>query len=283
MNIIKEIVLDSIEMLLFLGVFQAVYIEKKFIIQNKFKMGLFCILSVIVTYWSTFNINTVYHILFLSVFHILLLTFITKIRISSSAVIYFLFLTIILITEYFTLTIEMLTLNINSNQIISNSRYLSTFLVVSKTLQIFIVAMLFKFNLYFTKLKLFEEEGSLFSNLIFQVGFLGLFIFSVNIGSFDIKNIKIFNTIIFTIYFLFLLISFKDLKEKEKIININSNYKIQEYQIKNMEEIINIIRKEKHDFANHINVIRGLCLLNKPNTVERINDYVIKISETLHS
>jgi two-component system sensor histidine kinase AgrC len=283
MDVIKEIALDSIEALLFLGVFQALYNEKKFIIQNKYKVGLFCILSVFATYWSTFNVNKVYHILFLSVFHILLFAFITQIKISSSAVIYFLFLTIILITENFTLTIEMLMFNIHSNQIISNPSYLWVFLIVSKALQIFIVAMLFKFNLYFTKLKLFEKEGSLFSNLIFQVGFLGLFIFSINISVLDIKNIKVYNIVIFIIYFVFLLISFKDLREKERIISINNNYKVQEYQIKNMEEIINIIRKEKHDFANHINVIRGLCLLNKPNTVERINDYVIKISDTLHS
>lgn len=283
MDIIKEIVLDTIEALLFLGVFEVLYNEKKFIIQNKAKTGLFCILNVFVNYWSTFYINTIYHTLFLSVFYILLLTFITQIRIFASVVIYFLFLTIILITENFTLTIEMFMFNVNSNQIISNPRYLWIFIIVCKALQIFIVAMLFKFNLYFTKLKLFEKEGSLFSNLILQVGVLGLFIFNINFGVFDIKNIKMYNIIIFIIYFLFLLIAFKDLREKERIININNNYKVQEFQIKNMEEIINIIRKEKHDFANHINVIRGLCLLNKPNTVERINDYVIKISDTIHS
>ena len=50
-----------------------------------------------------------------------------------------------------------------------------------------------------------------------------------------------------------------------------------------MEEIIKIIRQEKHDFANHINVIQGLCLLNKPDTVEKIDSYVRKISGTIHA
>jgi sensor histidine kinase regulating citrate/malate metabolism len=50
-----------------------------------------------------------------------------------------------------------------------------------------------------------------------------------------------------------------------------------------MEEIISIIRQEKHDFANHINVIQGLCLLNKSNTVERINTYLLKVSNTMNS
>jgi Signal transduction histidine kinase regulating citrate/malate metabolism len=283
MDVIKELVLDSIEALLFLGVFQVLYNEKKFIIQNKLKTSLFCILYIFVTYWSTFHINIIYHTLFLSVFYILLFAFITKVKLFASVVIYFLFLTIILITENFTLIIEMFLFSVSSDKIISVPRYLWIFLIVSKLLQIFIVAMLFKFNLYFSKYKLFKKEGSLFSNLILQLGVLGLFIFCINFYIFDIENIKIYNIVIFIIYFVFLLISFKDLREKEKIININNNYKVQEFQIKNMEEIINIIRKEKHDFANHINVIRGLCLLNKPNTVERINDYVIKISDTIHS
>jgi len=50
-----------------------------------------------------------------------------------------------------------------------------------------------------------------------------------------------------------------------------------------MEEIIGIIRQEKHDYANHINVIQGLCTLNKPNTVERIKEYVLKISNSIHA
>lgn len=283
MDVIKEILLDTIEALLFLGVFQILCGKKGFIAHNKVKTGLFCTLLIVANYWSTFHINMIYHTLFLSAFYILLLTLITRIKIFASVVIYFLFFTIIVITENLTITIEMFIFSVNSNKVISDPTYSWIFLVFSKLFQVFIIAMLFKFNFYLTKLRLFAKEGYLFSNLILQVGVLGLFIFSINLSIFDINNIKMYNIAILVIYFLFLLISFKDLKEKEKIININNNYKVQEYQIRNMEEIINIIRKEKHDFANHINVIRGLCLLNKPNTVERINDYVIKISDTIHS
>jgi sensor histidine kinase regulating citrate/malate metabolism len=100
---------------------------------------------------------------------------------------------------------------------------------------------------------------------------------------FSIKNLKVYNIIVFTIYFIFLGFEFRELKEYKRIVKIEANYKIQENQIKNMNEIIKIIRQEKHDFANHINVIWGLCLLNKPNTIERINEYVAGISDTVHS
>lgn len=283
MDIIKEIILDIIEALLFLGVYSALCNQKKFMIQNKVKTVLFCVLYILATYFNTFYITKIYHTLFVSIFYILLLMYITKTRFFASVIIFFVFFSIIFAIESFTEIIEMFIFRINLDQIFENTRYLWIFLTISKIFQIFIVAMLFKFNSYFSKLKLLKKEGSLFSNLILQVGVLGLFIFSINFGAFNIKNIKTYNIVVFIIYFLSLLIAFKDLREREKIITINNNYKVQEFQIKNMEEIINIIRKEKHDFANHINVIRGLCLLNKPNTVERINDYVIKISDTIHS
>ena len=85
------------------------------------------------------------------------------------------------------------------------------------------------------------------------------------------------------LYVIFIIMAIKDSKERERLIDINSRYTIQGSQIKNMEEIISIIRQEKHDFANHINVIQALCSLEKPNITERIKEYVETISEGLHS
>ncbi|WP_333888256.1 sensor histidine kinase [Clostridium sp.] len=283
MSIIKEIVLDTIEVLLLLGIFEALYSNKKFVINHKIRTGLFYILFVFATYWSTFYIPLVYHTLFLIVFDILLLAFITKIKIFHSTIIVSLFFTIIFTTESFTGIIEMLIFNINLNQIILNSRYINIFVITSKTLQVLIVTLILKFNSYFTKLKLFEKEGVVFANLILELEVFTFFIFSVNYGIFHIKNVQTYNIIIFIIYFVFLIAKFRSLKEKQLAVNININYKIQEQQIKNMEEIIKIIRQEKHDFANHINVIQGLCLLNKPDTVEKIDSYVRKISGTIHA
>ncbi len=283
MDAIKEILLDCIEALIFLGVFEVLCTKRRFMIQNKIKTGLFCIFYILATYWSTFYIPKVYHTLFLSVFCILLLTYITKIKLFNSVVTFFLFSIIIFITENFTQIIEMFIFRVNLDEIFSNPLHLWIFVIIAKILQVFTVLTLFKFNSYFSKLKLFEKEGALFSNLILQVGIFSLFIFSANFSVFDNNNIKTYNALIFIMYFLFLALEFKDLKEKEKIVNISINYKIKKHQIENLEEIINIIRQEKHDFANHINVIQGLCLLNKPNTVERINNYVLKISDTIHS
>lgn len=283
MDIIKEILLDGIESLILLGIFEILCTKKRFMIQNKVKTGLFCTFYILATCLSTFFIPKIYHTLFLSVFYILLLAYITRIKLFNSIVIFFLFSIVIFATENLAQIIEIFIFRVNLNEIFSTSLYWWIFIISSKTLQIFIVVMFFKFSSRFSKLKLFEKEGVLFSNLILQVGIFSLFIFSANFSVFDSSNIKIYNALVLIMYFIFLILLFKDLKEKERLINISNKYKIQEQQIKNMEEIITIIRQEKHDFANHINVVQGLCLLNKPNTVKRINDYVLKVSDTIHS
>ncbi len=282
-DVIREIIIDIIEASLLLVVFESLYDKKKFIIQNKIRTVLFFILFVCGTYWSTFHMLPVYHALFLVMFDILLLSCITRIKIFDSIVIISLFLTILLTTETFIQIIEMIIFNINLKQAFLSPIYVWIATIVSILLQILIAAIIFKFNSYFTRLKLFEKEGAVFANLIIELGVFTIFIFCINYGIFHIKNVQTYNIIIFIIYFVFLIAKFRSLKEKQLAVNINVNYKIQKQQIKNMEEIISIIRQEKHDFANHINVIQGLCLLNKSDTVEKIDSYVRKISGTLHS
>jgi two-component system, LytTR family, sensor histidine kinase AgrC len=283
METVRELILDCIEALLLLGIFEALYDRKGFIQNNKFKTALFCILYIFSNYLGTFYVSKVYHTLIVSIFSVLILTLVTKSRILFSSIIFFLFIIVVSITESIVEIIEILIFNINLNEIFFNSKYLYIFLVSTKLLQILIVFLIIKKNKYFAKFRLFQDDSILFSNLIIQIGIFSIFIFSINFGIFHIKNTRIYNIIIFSIYFLFLIFELKELKEYHRIVNTEAKYKIQESQIKNMTEIIRIIRQEKHDFANHINVIWGLCLLNKEDTVEKIKNYVSGISDSVHS
>ncbi|RMD00397.1 histidine kinase, partial [Clostridium autoethanogenum] len=160
-------------------------------------------LYIFVTYWITFHVFVAYHSLILVIFYILLLAWITKIGVFDSIIIICLFYTIILAPEFLIQTIEMFAFNIDLNQIFLNSKYLWIFIIVSKVLQILIVSMIFKFNVCFTKLKLFEKEGLIFDNLIIELGVFALFVFCINYGIFNIGNFQIYNIIIFSIYFVF--------------------------------------------------------------------------------
>ncbi len=277
----KEIILDVLEALILLGVFSSLTNQKTYISENKIKSGLFCMMYVFFTCLSTLYINNVYRILIMIVVIILLLTIITKTSLYISTIVFSLFFTILFVTETFVQYVEMIILKVDLNQLLAFPKYLLILTIGGKLLQICIVVILFKFNLYF-KDKLLNKEKSFFSEFLIQIGIFNLFIYILIFSVLDIKNAKMYNLLVYSIFFVFSIIAFLYFKEREKMININNKYKVQEHQISNMEEIISIIRQEKHDYANHINVIQAICCLNKPNAVERINEYVLKLSDMIH-
>ena len=280
---IREIILDILESLILLATFSSLTNQKEYIFKNKIKTGLFCILYVATSYFSTHYVyNNMYHTILIIVTSILLLKFITGINFYSSTIIFSLFFTIIFTTETLAQFIEMFIFKVELNQILTISKYKVIFIVVSKVLQILVLSILLKYNVFSKKIKLFNKEKSLFSEVLIEIGIFNLFIYILVFNILDIENNKTYDILIFSTFFIFSLITFIYLKENEKILNINNKYKVQEYQISNMKEIISIIRQEKHDYANHINVIQALCCLNKPNTVERINEYVSKLSDIIH-
>jgi len=281
---IKEIILDILEAFILLGVFSSLTNQKKFIINNKVRTGLFCMMYVIATYFSTFYVNKVYHTLFIIVISILLLRFITEINLYFSIIIFSLFLTILFSTEILVQFIEMFIFGVDLTQILKVPKYLIIFILGCKLLQVFIVIILLKYNrLWLNEMNLRNKKESIFSQFFIEIGIFSLFLYILIFSVIDVKNNKMYNILIFSIFFVFLIFAVLHLKEREKMMIIKNNYKVQEHQITNMEEIINIIRQEKHDYANHINVIQALCCLNKPNTVERINEYVLKLSGIIHS
>lgn len=283
MEIIKEILFDGTEAILLLLMFSAISNHKLFIIKNKTKSITFCMLYIIANYISEIYLPMQFKILFLTIFTVLLISYITTTTFFSSLIIYFLFFTVISITEGSVILIDMFLFKQTLNQIATQS---ITGWIFSKTFQIIIITLIFKRSEYFSKFKLFQKEGTIISNFIIQNGVFGLLIFNINISIFNINKFDYsmikYNVLIYIVYFAFILLGIKDLKEREKLMNILCKYTVQNGQIENMEEIISIIRKEKHDFANHINVIGGHCLLNKTDSLSKIKNYVTKITGELH-
>lgn len=283
MGMVTEIIPDIVEATLLMVVFESLTGRKNFVKENKIRTVLFLLLYIFLSCVSNKSNIMIYHTLFIAIFTMLLMSYFTGTNIFTSAIIYLLFFSVVVSTELIIAVIEMGVFRIDVNQIDQNYNILIFLILVSKLLQIFIVYIIYKHNSIFINYKILNKEGSLFSNYIIQTAVFGFFVIGVNFGIFNFKNTIVYNIIIFIIYFIFIIVGFIDLKEREKIIKINNNYKVQEQQLKNMEEIIKIIREEKHDFANHINVIQALCCLNKPNTTDRIKEYVLKITNSLNS
>ncbi|MGE5627127.1 MAG: sensor histidine kinase [Solirubrobacterales bacterium] len=283
MEIFNELILDIIEAVILLCVFQVFMGEKNFISKHRVKAIGLCITITAFLYWSTVSLPMEYHTFFNVVFSVLALTFFTEINIFSAMMVYFIFTSLILVTEISVITVMMLILHLDLQQMLLNQHYMFIFTLSSKLIQIGTTILLFRYNLSLRKFRIFSKENSIYSNFVVSFGIFGVFTLSVSLSIYKISNSVIYNLMLFGFYIAFFIISLKDLIERDKLVTINNKYKIQEYQIKNMEQIISITREEKHDYANHINVMQALCTLNKPNTMERIKEYVADISDSIHS
>lgn len=81
---------------------------------------------------------------------------------------------------------------------------------------------------------------------------------------------------------LFMALILMDYKESERMLEIEKRLKLQIEYTKNIEDINNAIRKEKHEFVNHLNVINALCSANtnSDSTVEKIMTYTGRLLES---
>ena len=280
-NIIVEIIASSIEAVLLLVILGGLY-KQNFIKDNIVKSLLFCVAYVIITYWCTAFIPPIFRTLIISVFSILLISLISKKSIYGSAIVLVIFFMIISITEGILISIFMLVENVTFNEILQDERIFRMFSVLSKIFQIAIGLSIYKSKINLSKYNILSKEGQDLSIYLLEFDIIMLSVLTVNFRTFTKGNILLYNVLMCTILILFSIIGMLELKEREKMMTILDKYKIQEHHIKNMEDIISIMRKEKHDFANHISVIQGLCKLNKDDSLEKIDNYVSKITNNIH-
>ncbi|MCC5911278.1 MAG: GHKL domain-containing protein [Clostridiaceae bacterium] len=112
---------------------------------------------------------------------------------------------------------------------------------------------------------------------------MGIFIFNVSFAVSTKENIFLYEILLSSIFLLFIFLGALVYQEKKQLLKIEHVYKSQQEYIQNMETIMNIIRREKHDFSNHLSTIHAMCVLNKPNTPEKIKAYIDKLANSLHS
>ena len=211
----------------------------------------------------------------------LLLGFITQTSIIASfitnTIIYLFFFTI----EIIVLFIFMLVLKMDMELISSTFSTKVICGIVSKGLELLIALLFINSNFRIKKLSEFKKPNTLFQLMALQSLMIVIIISSLSNVSVYKSNIALYNIFIVGVYLLFLLLYVIDFKERERLNAIQNRFKVQDEYIKNMENIINIIRREKHDFSNHLNTILAMCTLNKPDSMQKIGNYIRKLSVKL--
>ncbi|WHH57090.1 ATP-binding protein [Petroclostridium sp. X23] len=280
---LTEIASSFVESIIVLLLFSFLNDKKTFVKDNILKSLVFFVLYTVFTYWASTYIPLGIHTACIAIFMIITLSYITKTNIYASIIAVAITGFFFMVTEVMLLMIEMSILNVDTATIINSPNYKLNHVILSKLVQMIISIMLLKFNFRLFKLKVLEKENSLLSFAILQIFMMTIFMISVNFVVSHPTNIVLYNVLLFGIYSLFVILSFLDYKERERILLIQHKFEAQKEYVKNMETVMNVIRKEKHDFANHLNTLLAICVLKKADGLERAGDYIRKLTNNLNS
>lgn len=283
MEVFANIILNIIDSIVFLVLFsfftQSDGFVKKNVLKSIIFIFMYTLLLTIMDFIIPDGIKTFINIIIM----VLLLSFITRTNLIASfiatAIIFMLLFTI----EILVLFVLMLVLKMDIGLISAtfSTRMLGG--IIIKALEALLALLIIKSNLRIKKLGEWKKPDTLLQLMALQSLMIAIIIISLTYVTSYKSNILLYNVFIVVVYLLFLLLYYIDYKERERLQAIQNRFKVQDEYIKNMENIINIIRREKHDFSNHLNTILAMCTLNKPDTVQKIGNYIRKLSVKLIS
>ncbi|MBS4540135.1 GHKL domain-containing protein [Clostridium sp. D2Q-11] len=279
--LINEIIMSFLEGFILLYLFLFISNKRDLFMDKKIINFLFIITYTIFSYWTTLSLPPGYHTVVIILFLILSLSFITNTRYPLTIATIIFILLGMMIIEMISLQLLSLMIKESTQTILTNPIHKIAFSIFVKFNEIIIITMLSKIESPIIKSFHKEFKYSLINYWFFGIFLMGGLILSIRYIIYQPEKIIIYEILISIIFALYIMIGYLDYKEKIKLISIQKKYEVQDDYIKNLETLINIVRREKHDFSNHINTIYAMCTINKPNTVERIKEYLSKISENL--
>lgn len=246
--------------------------------KSKFKILLFAIAYALLSMWSTFNVPPIYHTLLIIFFSTITLSAMTLIKLRKSLI------AILICMVYFGLmefcTVAIFTVISGKNyfnaEILNSNLALITY--IAKFIEASIIYLLYKFNKIPIKISAEKSEENISGYWILGMFIMALFIIT---GIMDKENAIMYELVLTAFFFVFIVLGLIDHKNKLELIKIKNNYHLKQEYINNLEVIVDIIRKEKHDFANHINTVYAMCIMNREDALDRIKEYLKKTTNNI--
>ncbi|MFZ5969564.1 MAG: sensor histidine kinase [Bacillota bacterium] len=283
LTIMNEIVFAAVEGLIIILIYSILSNHRRFCFDNKLKTLVFIVFYVIFSYWATMYLPLGYHTLAIVVSASISLGVISGISLWRAFITMIIVAIFVMATEgIFVLGITSL-MKINISEIIDspiNKLFLS---LGVKTFEVLLIILGFRINKSFFKNMTTDANGNIVSYFLLGIFLIGVLTFSTTYVINEKVNLILYEALILGIFLIFICIGGIVYRDMIKLWKIQQKYKLQEEYIRNIEEIIGIIRREKHDFSNHINTVYALCMLNKEDTIERIKTYLDKLTHNLHS
>jgi two-component system, LytTR family, sensor histidine kinase AgrC len=212
---------------------------------------------------------------------VLLLSFITKTNVYNAAIIIVIAFLFVSITDTIVSTIFVAILRTDLNNLMNHPLHYSSFAWSSKLIQASFALFLYKRGSERFTINIYKKNNSQYMYAALQLLLMALFIVSINYSISEVEDKSLYNIMLVALYILSLILSVFDIKEREQMLRVVNKKKTIDEYVKNLEEVINVIRREKHDFMNHMQTIYAICKLRKPNALESIDNYVKRLSSDL--
>lgn len=274
-----------VESLIFLLFYVTLVSKRDFVRTNKLKCIIFCVFYTILAHFISLYLPMGYHTIVILVTTILLLSFITRTNIYNAAVIIVIATLFISIVDIIISVIFVAIFKTEINNLIGNmgTYQYQLYAWISKAVQAALAILFYKQNNDKIRISLFKSNNNQYMFAILQLLLMTIFVASINYNAGEIKDKTLYNIMLVFLYVLSIILSVFDFREREQMLKlINKKKNLEEY-VKNLEDVINVIRREKHDFMNHIQTIFAICKLGKPNAVESIDNYLKRLTSDLSS
>ncbi len=277
MNIYKfyiDFLVALIEGFIFLYWYQVIYDRDKFIVKNWIKAVLFCLTFAGVSFFANRFLLTGFRtLLLLCVLTLLMSLVANKSLLYSLQVVSGNFL-ILVAVEAVSLVIYMIATKNSISEFLEQKNLLKCIVVtVEKLVHAGIIYLLGRSRLLLHLSISRVENKWKFSYFAMQLMIFGLIFASIiNINNSDYTFA--FEVLSIVLCIAFIVFSFLEIKERTALTVKLGKYRMLEQQLKDTEQMLSAVRREKHDFLNHLNTIKMIATLNDPDGLEQINKYI---------
>jgi len=278
MELLKFLLNDIFFVLLEAATFLVLYlliIERLSFLRFHWLKSLSFVSSFLVLHHFLSGFDKLPHTLFYVAFNILVLAYITNSSLYTSLLVNIFVFLIYIVTETLVLIPVSLFMGSSVTAIKNDAALLLKTLLLVRPVQTALIVLLARLRF---KTGLFQHELLKKNNpsvtYLLLIIFLIIAFFSFISRNFELVDFLISGILFFMVGFLSIL----ELNEAVKLKEIANRLKLQEEYSRNMEAILDAVRKEKHDFKNHISTLVALCTMQESGVADSVKTYARKLT-----
>ena len=278
LRLLSNIGLNIVDVIVFILFFISFTSQRTFIKKNKLKCIAFAVIHIILCVIISVIVQEYIEIIIIMIISTLMFSYFSRTNLGSTLFVSAFTATYLILLYVLIFFIFMVALSLPPEGIIKNSKYLNAFILTSKTVQLILSIIICELNIRRLKINFIELSYNYYFVIVMQIFMIAVIIVGVcyGIGYDENKQLSVIRLCI--LYILSVALSIYSVREREKMLKQVYRKQILEEYVKNLENVIKVLRCEKHDFMNHLQTIYALCKLKKPNSLDSIIDYIKKLT-----